>query len=211
MKDIIGLLVLAWPLMLLAIIALTFLVLVPMAVAYAKRTGRSKWRWGIGAFLLVYLPIFWDWLPTVAVHQYYCAKESGFWVYKTLDQWKAENPGVMEGLVANKGEPFRHETFDVGRGEKNTYFVNDRFNWIVTQQDIFNLMPIIRTERLIKDIQKDEILARYVDFGTGNSVKNTIGPPGPLKFWLRNRHCWNGEGRAMSSANFFKQFKGAEK
>jgi hypothetical protein len=42
---------------------------------------------------------------TVAVHQYYCAKDAGFWVYKTLGQWKAENPGVMETLVSNKARP----------------------------------------------------------------------------------------------------------
>jgi len=74
---------------------------------------KSGWRWGIkkkgwtgkkrylGAmigFLIVYLPVFWDWLPTVALHQYYCSKESGFWIYKTLNQWKDENPGVIENL-----------------------------------------------------------------------------------------------------------------
>jgi len=105
MKDIIGLAVLAWPLTLLILIGLAFMVVVPLAIVYAKRTAGSKWRWGVGAFLLVFLPIFWDWLPTVATHQYYCAKDSGFWVYKTLEQWKDENPGVMETLVYNKGEP----------------------------------------------------------------------------------------------------------
>ena len=69
-------------------------------VSYARKHGRSVKRWGWGAALVMWLIPFWDWLPTVAAHQYYCATESGFWVYKTLDQWKKENPGVAETLVA---------------------------------------------------------------------------------------------------------------
>ena len=66
---------------------------------------KQRWLWATGGFLIVYLPLFWDWIPTIAVHQYYCAKDAGFWVYKTLDQWKVENPGVMETLVYNKAMP----------------------------------------------------------------------------------------------------------
>jgi hypothetical protein len=36
----------------------------------------------------MYLIPFWDWLPTVAAHRYYCWKDSGFAVSKTLDQWR---------------------------------------------------------------------------------------------------------------------------
>ena len=116
-------------------------------------TGRKRWLGAAIGFLIVYLPVFWDWLPTVAMHQYYCATEAGFWVYKTLDQWKAENPGVMETLVVNKGEPSNYETFDDGHGKTNTYLPNNYFNWIVTQQDISSLLPIIRTERQLKLIK----------------------------------------------------------
>jgi hypothetical protein len=209
LRDIVGLAALGWPLTLLVAIAIFFAVSIVVAVQVSKRTQRKRlWRWGI--VLAAYLLIFWNHIPTILVHEYYCEKEAGFWVYKTLDQWKAENPGVMETLVANKGEPFRHESFDDRHGKMDTYLVNDRFNWIVTQQDISGLLPIIRTERQIRDIQKNEILARYVDFGTGNSVKHTAGPSGSLKFWLRDQYCRNGEDRAISSAKFLKQFKGAE-
>lgn len=194
-----------------------------LLLAWATRRG---WRWGVekkgwtgrkrylGAaigFLIVYLPVFWDWLPTVAVHQFYCAKDSGFWVYKTVDQWKAENPGGMETLVVNKGAPSRHERFDDGRGKTDTYLLNDRFNWIVIQQDIFSMLPIIRTEQQVKDVQKNEVLARYVNFGAGNSVKYTIGPPGPLKFWLRNTSCIGGERNQGLMYSFEHDIRGTEK
>ncbi|MBK7764911.1 MAG: hypothetical protein IPI44_01795 [Sulfuritalea sp.] len=72
------------------------------AISHARKHGKSTKRWGWGAALVMYLIPFWDWIPTVAVHQYYCATEAGFWVYKTPEQWKKENPGVMETLVAQR-------------------------------------------------------------------------------------------------------------
>jgi hypothetical protein len=206
MKDILGLLVLAWPLTLLVLIGITFLVIVPMAVGYAKRTGRSKWRWGIGAFLLVYLPIFWDWMPTVVAHKYYCEKEAGFWVYKTLDQWKAENPGGMETLVANKGEPSSRQGDMVNYVD--TYFVNQRINWVVKHKGQF-LFNRWRYERELLDTNNSQVLARYIDFSTSQEQPEA-GWSG-WKFWLESEHCVGGRERAITSAKFFHQFKGVEK
>jgi hypothetical protein len=165
------------------------------AIKFAKNNGKNVKRWGFSAALVMYLIPFWDWIPTVAMHRYYCATESGFWIYKTLDQWKKENPGVIKtlSLPSTSGSPSKHEQFDAGRGKINTYLLNERFNWVIHQQDISNLFPIIRSEEQVIDFNKNEVLARYVDFSTGNSVKNTIGPPGPLKFWMSSRHCQGGE------------------
>lgn len=181
------------------------------AISYALGRGKSVIRWGLGVALVMFLIPCWDWIPTVVANKYYCEKESGFWVYKTLEQWKAENPRVMERLVVNKGAPSRHEQFDDGHGVTDTYLLNDRFNWIVTQQDIFSLLPIIRTEQQVKDVAKNEVLARYVDFGAGNSVKNTIGPPGPLKFWLFNRNCIGGERNQGLMYLYEHNIRGVEK
>ena len=167
------------------------------AYRWAKKRGLPKlrcWLAAGGGFLVVYLPVFWDYIPTVVAHKYYCEKEAGFWIYKTLDQWKSENPGVMETLFAPREtvSPYQYEPYNDGHGKKTTYFLNQRFNWIVSQQDDSRLLPIIRTEQLVKDSQKNEVLARYVNFSTGNSIKNTVGPPGPLKFWLRESNCDGG-------------------
>lgn len=200
-------------------------------LVWATRRG---WRWGIekkgwtgrkrylGAaigFLIVYLPVFWDWLPTVAVHQFYCAKDSGFWVYKTLDQWKKENPGAMEGLVSynknpggfNVNWPSQHERSADGHLVRNINHINDRFNVSATQQDTSDFLPITRKENMLLDVKNNEVIARYIDFGTGNSVKNTVGPPGPLKFWMHNGSCIGGKEKQTKFGNFYIQFKGAEK
>lgn len=204
MKDILGLLVLAWPLTLLVLIGITFLVVVPMAVRYAAKHGRSKWRWGIGAFLLVYLPIFWDWIPTVATHQYYCAKDSGFWVYKTLDQWKAENPGVMEGLVYNKGAPSTRQgdmdTFT------DTYLLNQRISFIVQQLRVFPWLPVYRIEETVADVQGNDVLARDTTFGSYDRIGSS------LKFWMRIERCNTQKHRDQGSIDkVISQFEGAKK
>ncbi len=181
------------------------------AVAYARKSSKSAMRWGFGAALVMYLIPFWDWIPTVAMHRYYCATEAGFWVYKAPEQWKQENPGVMETLVEKKGAPSRDEKLDDGRRRTTTYLLNERFNWVVTKQDISNILPIIRTEQLVTESKRNEVLARYVDFSTGNSVKNTIGPPGPMKFWLHTLSCQNGGQNQDSLRDYRDQFRGREK
>jgi hypothetical protein len=181
------------------------------AIAYARQQGKSAKRWGWGAAFVMYLIPFWDWIPTVVMHRYYCATDAGFWIYKTPEQWITENPGVMETLVVNKGAPSRYEPFDDGHGKTDTYLLNDRFNWIVTQQDFSSVLPIIRSEQQVKDTKTNEVLARYVDFGTGNSVKNTVGPPGPLRFWLSDGHCTDGERNQGRMYSFEHNIRGAEK
>ncbi len=192
----------------------TYLLLLIGATVWAYRRAAKKglprhqrWLWAAGAFLLVYLPVFWDWIPTVVVHRYYCEREAGFWVYKTIDQWKVENPGVAETLVATKGAPSRYEPYDDGHGKKDSYLVNQRFNRVVSQQDISSLLPVIRIEQQVKDVQKNEVLARYVDFATGNSVKYTSGPPGPLKFWLHSAHCVGGAMNGSRLSHFSSEAK----
>lgn len=201
-NDLLAAAALFWPLTLLLLIGLTFLVVIPLAVKYAKRNGRSKWRWGIGAFLLVYLPIFWDWIPTVATHQFYCAKDSGFWVYKTLDQWKAENPGVMETLVANKVWP--HQRID----DKDVAIINQRVRLVYAERNelFLHRWPDIRE---LVDSKSNEVLARYVDFSTSQE-RGHAGWSG-WKFWLHNESCVSGRGKAIEFGKYYLQFKGSEK
>jgi hypothetical protein len=189
------------------------------AISYAKKNGKSIKKWGWGAALLMYMIPFWDWVPTVALHQFYCAKDSGFWVYKSLDQWKAENPKVMEGLVTynkNPGEfnvnwPSEHKRRSDGRQKEITEHINERFDEIVSWEDVSSILLIIRRENVFLDVKNNEVIARYVDFGTGNSVKNTIGPPGPMKFWLHSGSCIGGREKLASFGKFYIQFQGAEK
>lgn len=159
------------------------------AIKFAKNNGKSAKRWGWSVALVMYLIPFWDWIPTVAVHQYYCAQESGFWIYKTLDQWKKENPGVADTLVANKGAPSRR-LGDMS-SYTETYNLNQRFDWVITKTGPL-LLNRWKWEKKIIDTKSNDVLARYVDFSTGSGF--IAGPSRLLRFWLQNDHCSNGQG-----------------
>lgn len=180
---------------------------VAWAISYAKKNGKNVKRWGLSAALVMYLIPFWDWIPTVAVHQYYCARDSGFWVYKTVDQWKAENPGVMETLVANKlRAPSTHEGDE--DNWKNTYLLNQRINQVSKHQ---GPLPFYRWkyESVLVDSKTNEVLARSVDFYTAQ-IRAGGGWHG-WKFWLATDHCLDHKNGAIQFGNYINQFKGAEK
>ncbi|MDD2685490.1 MAG: hypothetical protein PHY62_04975 [Gallionella sp.] len=178
--------------------ALTFTIIVMVAAAYlAKDKGKSPLKWSLLSLLGLFVLTAWDYYPIQWAHQYYCEKESGFWIYKTLDQWKAENPGVMEGLTSTRVSPSTHQDSESGRTV--TYFLNQRFNWVVkrTGELSFNQW---RWEQVVLDSKTNEVLARYVDFSTGNGA---IGGVPEVRFWLHRDHCSGGETNDSKLAHFF--------
>ena len=174
---------------------LVSVVVVGLATGHAQKKGKSALRWGGGAALVMFLIPFWDWIPTVAVHQYYCSKDAGFWVYKTLDQWKVENSGVLETLVANEGTPPTRVGDDTNFTD--TYFLNKRINKVVQKKPIFSALHIFRIKQEVIDTKTNQVLARYVDFSSG--YPNGIAGIAPRnagitagKFWLARARCSDG-------------------
>jgi len=154
------------------------------AVRYAKNKGKNSRRWFWSAVLVMYLIPFWDWIPTVVVHQYYCSTEAGFWAYKNVDQWKAENPGVLETLVSNRGQ-VRNVVGDSNNSTR-TSFMNQRFAYVAKHNGplLFNRW---RYESEIIDQKTGELMARKLDFSTsqGRRISGMSG----WKFWLDAQHC----------------------
>jgi len=187
MNEILGFALLGGGSTILKLVVVAFAIVIAVAMVFALATGRSVWRWALLGFLAVYLPIFWDHIPTVLVHKHYCETESGFWIYKSLDQWKKENPGVAETLVANKGAPSKRQGDMVNYTD--TYYLNQRFNWVVKHNGQF-LFNRWRHEQEIVDAKTNEVLARYVDFSTSQEQRKA-GWSG-WKFWLVNEHCSGG-------------------
>lgn len=162
---------------------------VAWAVSHAKKHGKSAMKWGCTAALVMYLIPFWDWIPTVAAHKYYCATEAGFWVYKTPEQWKVENPGVIEGLVSNKGQV--RDYVEDGDSFVRTSYMNQRFIYITK---LNGRLPFNRwrVETEIVDGKTKEVLAREIDFTTSQERRG--GGWSGWKFWLDSgftgsRHC----------------------
>ncbi|SRR5579885_201205 len=148
---------------------------------WARRTGRSPTRWGWTAAIGMYLLVFWDWIPTVLAHKYYCATQAGFFVYKTLEQWKQENPGVAHTL-SKYGDG---RSYDVTPTEI-VFPLNQRISWHHKVSKVF--LEVGRYEDVLYDDMTGERLATKVDFESGRCS----GAPKSLKdfrFWIVNCGC----------------------
>lgn len=183
------------------------------AVVYARKSGKSAIRWGLGAALVMYLIPFWDWIPTVAMHRYYCATEAGFWVYKTPEQWKQENPGVMETLVSSSSDAHYPNWPDEDWRGKKISGINQRFGMLhndhlrnPAEGELF--VNVWRWQIDVLDKQTGEVLARQIDFSSGNG---NIGGEPPLKFWLQSWRCNNNADRSSQFGVFLSQITGAKK
>lgn len=148
------------------------------ATRYARNNGKSTKRWGWGAALVMYLIPCWDWIPTVVTHQYYCATEAGFWVYKTPEQWMKENPGVMETL---------HEQLSVQQTSFGDLMTLDERFAIETRRQIpiSGLSTRIFDKRLV-DRVSGTVLAKSIEVGSG---QGNISTGGGYKFWLAQEPC----------------------
>jgi hypothetical protein len=90
--------------------------------------------WAVWAVVVLSLPLTWDAIPTWIAFEYYAHKEAGLTVFKTLEQWKAENPGVAETL-----EPYgfkdKRGDFKKLSAYKSRTPLNDRFAYDSTSRD----------------------------------------------------------------------------
>jgi hypothetical protein len=166
-------------------IAVSVLV-VKATMRWARRRGRSAVRWGWGAGLLMYLPVFWDFIPTVLLHRYLCATEQGFWVYKTVEQWQRENPGVAETLSWSK-VPESFEAPEISDG----LILNERFVWELRKRHPFSHLPVWISEQLIVDRATEEATGRSVAVSSGYG-NFALGSGGSWKFWLQMPTCDSG-------------------
>lgn len=167
---------------------------------WAKRRGYSKGRAsGVSftAFFVMWLLVFWDWIPTVAAHKYYCAKEGGFTVYKSLEQWKKENPGVVETLkpyadLKEKinpllGLPFEELYPGAGRAVSK---LNERIYYdSEVERDIAKPFPVHRWSSYLADSKTGTRLIEFVYFRSGYAPAMTTGGLSGFKFWLAYPSC----------------------
>ena len=171
------------------------------AVRKAKERGIDGWKWGVPAAFVMYLIVFWDHIPTLIAHKYYCDKEAGFFVYKTLEEWKEENPGVAETLT------YQEISNSEKHGNNYVYHLNERFDWLIDNETLF--LTVKRSNNKLIDVLKDEVLAEYTDFSSGYGTPMTgYGGWGKIKMWLMNNSC---EKDVRSRKKFYEFEASAEK
>lgn len=175
-----------------------------VAAKLAKEKGKNPVKWAGLSFLALFVLVFWDYYPTKWAHQYYCEKEAGFQVYKNLEQWKAENPGVMKSLV-------EYPVWKEERGQDGTVaHINQRFSMVYKNHLSFKneseIFPHVwRWEQKLVDSKTNEVMAKSIDFSTGNGF---IGGESSLRFWLQNDHCLGYRERSIKFGKFLEKLKG---
>lgn len=157
-----------------------------LSARWAKKRGRRGWVWGGVAAFAMYNLVFWDLIPTLAVHKYYCATEAGFWVYKTPEQWVKENPGVMETLRESLA-PDRATYRQTGKSLVEKLPENTRRSWYTqrfsndTTVEAF-FLSMARTDEKFYDKETGDLIARKVSFAPGRESANFVSG-GTLEGW----------------------------
>lgn len=145
----------------------------------ARKHGRRGWVWGLVSAFVMYNLVFWDWIPTVAMHKYYCATEAGYWVYKTPEEWAKENPGVLETLVPHTGDA--EYEFDGGKVSPR----NERFGhfskWATKTKAGIAITQ--RVEGTI-DLETNKFLYKRIEFSSGPTGTGVY-----WKSWLQTNRC----------------------
>ncbi len=168
-------------LMLLAF-ALYFLVSISVMIwgyRYAQRRWRRGWLGGFLSVFLMYNLLFWDWIPVLVMHKYYCAKEAGFWVYKSPEQWVKENP--EEKIVDwNDQSKWRHEVLSDGTSR---YWPSKRvYGEFINSPDHF--YAITREEQRLIDSKTNLLLAKSIEFKRGGKGLGIATSWVDYKIWL---------------------------
>ena len=145
-------------------------------VRWARRTGRGVKRWAFAAAFAMYLLVFWDHIPTLLFYKYYCANKAGFWVYKTPEQWKKENPGVAETLTWKSNSP----TCDKPDGTLGLR-LNERFVWEKKYKDS-SVLPVTLSVESVIDVESGEIMVKRIIVSSGYT-----GGMAYIRFWAAQK------------------------
>ena len=148
------------------------------AVVWARRNGRL---WGCITAFAMYNLVFWDMVPTLVMHKYYCSTQAGFWPYKSFDQWDAENPGISQGLrSSNKPGKGDLDAFPT-RDDTERHWYNDRFYKEKAEQKIHG--TIDRREEIFVDAENSTVISRVITFyrGLPPTTLELGGTPGEIR------------------------------
>ncbi len=185
--------------------AALYLGLMFVTVRFAWRQGlasggarRKAFCYAAVAFLIVYLPVFWDHIPTLAVHRYHCAKDAGFTAYVEAKNWHAENAKAVAmvnrlpsreregaGQAVRTSDGF--DRYAVFGGLVHADYRSVQVGW--------EGLPVWRSEHRISDAHTGETLAKAVDYSSG------YGTTEGLRWWLRRSSCVTSRLTAVGETN----------
>jgi hypothetical protein len=143
-------------------------------------------RWIVGPLLILFGIAFWDWMPMEIMYGYYCYNKAETVTHKTVDQWKSENPNVLEHLVPKNLNLFvskNWRSFTYKGIEYDEYPINERFSHRYHQEK--RVLGIIETLRSIVDTQTGEPLVSKSNFRTDARPQDSLADA----IWFKGDGC----------------------
>jgi hypothetical protein len=180
-----------------------------MALAYLVAAGlylglmfvvvRGAWRSGCAnggsktkafglattGFLLVYLPVFWNWIPEMLLHRYHCRKDSGFVAHVDAQKWRFQNSTSLElidGRPIETPEKLSPRVRLTDGTERYTYFHGMLASESHSETLNPRLLNLRRSVWRLVDEKTKQVLATATDYSTGESSTQ-------LRFWLYRSSC----------------------
>jgi len=182
--------------------AAAYLALMFFAVRWAWRKGRMDGSvlkasaFALLAFVVVYLLAFWNWVPTALTFRQMCARDAGFTVNVTAEDWIAVHGGDLAQLrdvdpnISTKSQltpqGYWRSTFMGGLLATESRSTHST-HWG---------MPFGRHEMRVTDASTDRVLAQAVNYSLGSSEDARI--------WLTRRGCFNESNHPITRLTTYK-------
>lgn len=161
---------------------------------WARRNNRNPWYWGGLMAFVMYNLIFWDLIPTLVAHKYYCETQAGFWIFKTPMQWRNENPSISTSELKPLGKSKMLWDFPYVRlpnnPKKTVLMLNQRiYLGHEYEKNISSMLPIHKFTSFVADVHDESRLAQLVTFRRGYDNPMTNGGLTGFKFWMERSTC----------------------
>jgi len=175
------------------IAAVFYIWLMVVVVRFGWRVGGAKngsrkraAAYAFIGFLIVYLPLFWDHIPTLLMHRYYCSKDAGLTVYVSPEQWISDHQNEVDQLKI----PFLEE-INTGTiykpGGWSGHLVNRKVLYLnKTEQVGWGRLYVNRSEARLVDAN-DSVLVKAIGYGYSEQL-----PSGGLRLWMKTGSCRTG-------------------
>jgi hypothetical protein len=127
----------------------------------------------------MYLLLFWDHVPTIIAHKYYCSRIPEAKISKTFEQWQAEHPNEQRPTPIAGSEGWRTDSHG-----NRVSMANSRFGIRVLSDQVGPLIThVVRWQRI--DIQSEEVLIEHTE------VRSSTGVSGlkQWQLWLPQEPC----------------------
>lgn len=197
----------------LAVYLLVSVLVTKKAAGWAKANNRKPWLWGGLAAFVMYNLVFWDLIPTLVMHKHYCDTQAGFWVYKTPEQWEAENPELTKEDLKSYGEKVTWNKFKWQFPNKKVSSNPERYESMINAriyrtdtvfESALSTLHISKRTFYFADIKNGQKLAKDVTFGFGYGGYSNL--KGFIKEGFSRSSCESGVGnQTLGYINFIER------